>query len=107
MAVIKIVQSARAGQSSTLDIPDEVKNDVDATYDALRQDSNAEAFAEFETGDERKLWLKQVRSYVATRETGALKIRVLPSKHLPETQLRFKITADLPANGQREANTTE
>jgi len=104
MAVkITAVASPKPGQGATLDIPQEVKDDIDAIYAHLRENPGTEGFAEFDSADEVNKWLSQVRSYVRTREAGALKFRQLPSKHLADTQLRFSLTADLPANGERDA----
>jgi len=103
MAVkITAVVSPKPGQGATIDVPQEVKDDIDAIYTHLSENAGTEGFAEFDSADEVATWLKQVRAYVVSREAGALKFRQLPSKHLPDTQLRFTLTADLPANGGRE-----
>ena len=104
---ITAVASPKPGQSSTIEVPDSVKQDVDEIYAHLREHGDQEGFATFDTADEVAPWMRQVRAYVATREAGALKFRQLPSKHLPDTQIRFKLTADLPANGERETNTSK
>jgi hypothetical protein len=120
MARITFTESAKAGQASTVNIPDEVKEDVEAAYKHLRENPTKEGFVTFGDGTkwdtlkeevqkavktERNAWVAQVRGYVATREAGALKFRILPSKHLTPAELRFKLSADLPANGEREGNT--
>ena len=104
MAVkITAVASPKPGQSATLEIPQEVKDDIDAIYAHLTANPGTEGFAEFDTADEVAPWLKFARAYSGTREAGALKFRQLPSKHLPDTQIRFSLTADLQANGERNA----
>jgi len=106
MAVkITAVASPKPGQGATLDIPQDVKDDIDAIYAHLRENPGTEGFAEFDSADEVNKWLAHVRAYVRTREAGALKFRQLPSKHLPDNQLRFSLTADLPENGARNSQT--
>lgn len=106
--VIKAVQSAKPGLGSATEIPDEVKEEIEGLYKHLTEHPDQEGFAEFSdpdpevVKDEVKAWLKQARTYCTTREAGALKFRQLPSKHLQAGQVRFSITADLPANGARE-----
>ena len=101
------VPSPKPGQGATLTIPQEVKDEVDELYDFLRQNPTEEGYAEFEGVDEAtavkelKEWTRQVRAYCLSREAGALKFRQLPSKHLPPTAIRFTITADIPANAER------
>jgi hypothetical protein len=107
---ITAVASPKPGQGATLDIPQDVKDDVDGLYDHLRQNPGTEGFAEFEADkdsgrtavQERDRWLRFARAYATSREAGALKFRQLPSKHLPENQIRFSLTADVPANGERK-----
>ena len=101
-AKIRFQAKPKSGQSVTIEVPQDVKDDVDETYDYLREHPDQEGFVEFESADEVKTWLAQARAYCATREAGALKFRQLPSKHLPDTQIRFQLSADLPADGERK-----
>jgi hypothetical protein len=79
------------GRSSSPDVPDEVKQDIEDTYAAMLANPGLEANVEFDTENEAKLWVRQVRSYCASREAGALKFRLLPSKHLDATMRRFSL----------------
>lgn len=101
MAVtITAVVSPKPGQAS-VEVPQQVKDDIEAIYAHLRENPGTEGFATFDTAEEVPTWLRQARAYTTTREAGALKFRQLPSKHLPTNQIRFSLTADLPANGER------
>jgi len=97
------VKSPKSGQASAVEVPQDVKDEIDEVFAHLRQFPDEEGFVRFDSTEERKAWEAQVRTYAATREAGALKFRRLPSKHLPETELRFKLTVDMPANGERKA----
>jgi hypothetical protein len=102
MAVkITAVASPKPGQGATLEVPQDVKDDIDAIYAHLTANPGTEGFAEFDTDEEVQPWLKFARAYATSREAGALKFRQLPSKHLPANQIRFSLTADLQANGER------
>lgn len=101
---VTAVLSPKPGQGATLEVPQEVKDEIDGLYDHLRTHEGTEGFAEFDSKAERNKWLNQSRAYCRSREAGALKFRQLPSKHLPDTQVRFMLTADLPENGAREGN---
>lgn len=97
---VTAVLSPKPGQAAAVEVPQEIRDEIDGLYDHLREHTDQEGFVEFDSADEKAEWVKQVRAYCATREAGALKYRQLPSKTLPETQLRFKLTADLETNGQ-------
>ena len=99
---ITAVLSPKPGQGATIEVPQEVKDDIDAIFTHLSENAGTEGFAEFDSADEVGKWLSQVRAYCRTREAGALKFRQLPSKHLADTQLRFTLARDLPADGARE-----
>jgi hypothetical protein len=108
MAMIKFQSKPRTGQSSLADIPQDVKDDVDEAYGYLTDHADQEGFAEFETEAERKRWIADVRGYCASREAGVLTFRILPSKNLPVTQVRFGLTANLPGNAaQNNSGRTE
>jgi hypothetical protein len=116
------VVAAKPGTGSTLDIPQSVKDDLEAIYEHLRTNPGTEGYIDFSADadgnvpDAEKLtdkqretavkesavFLRQASSYAKSREAGALKFRVLPSKHLPDWVKRFQIKADLPANGERD-----
>lgn len=96
------VEKPKAGQSSVVEIRDDIKSDVEEMYAFLAANPNTEGNIVFDTVKELKADLRQIRAYCASREAGALKFRQLNSKHLPDTHVRFQITADLPENGARE-----
>lgn len=100
--VTAVAKPTTAGQASAVEVPQEVKDDVDGIYAHLTAHPDQEGFAEFDTKAEKNTWMNQARVYCKSRAAGALTLRQLPSKHLPENQVRFAITADLPENGARQ-----
>jgi hypothetical protein len=99
MATISFVPAASSG----VEVSDEVVQEVEETYAFLTANPNQKAQAKFGSVNEKNSWLRQVRAYAAGREGGALKFRLLPDKAnaLPDTEIYFRLTADLPANGAR------
>jgi hypothetical protein len=98
---ITAVLAPKPGQGATLDVPQDVKDEIDQLFDHLMANPGQEGFAEFDDAKEKREWLRQVRSYAISREAGALKFRQLPSKHLPDNQVRFSLARDIPADGAR------
>lgn len=98
---ITAVLSPKPGQGATLDVPEDVKDELDELLAHLLDNPGQEGFAEFDDVKEKKEWIRQARSYGRSREAGAFTFRQLPSKHLPDTQVRFAMTADIIENGQR------
>jgi len=99
---VKITVRPAPSSATVIDVPDEVKKDVEATYRSLAANPGTEAHLAFKDQDERLLWTRQARAYCQTREAGALRFRQLPSKNLPNNEMRLQITADLEANGARK-----
>lgn len=87
--------------SAAVEIPASVVKEVEQLYAELSKAPGSEAAIVFKDQDERLQWTAQARAYCSTREKGALKLRQLPSKNLPENEARFSITANLPENGAR------
>lgn len=100
---ITAIVAPKPGQAAPAEIPQEIKDEIDGLYDHLRQNPGLEGYAEFDTPDEMKEWQRLAASYCKFREAGALKLRKLPAKNLPDNHMRFQLTADLPANGERES----
>lgn len=84
------------------DIPDEVKAFVEDTYKQQRT-GNGRTRVEYDTADELALEFKQMADYCAQRKAGVLRIRKSPTRNLPDTVMEFRITADVEANGNRNA----
>ena len=99
--VVTYAISPKPGQGATLDVPQDVKDEIDGLFEFLTANPGHEGSVTFDDVAERNLWLRQARSYAKSREAGALKFRQLPSKHLPETQVRFSLARDIPEDGQR------
>lgn len=102
---ITAVAKPLAGTASAPEIPQDVKDDVEAIYAHLTANPDQEGFAEFANNAEREQFHKQAMAYCRTRAAGALKFRKLNSKNLPVNQMRFQITADLPANANGQSPT--
>lgn len=99
---VKITVRPAASSATVVDVPAEVKKDVEDTYKTLTANPGTEAHLAFKDEDERLLWTRQARAYCTTREAGALRFRQLPSKNLPDNEMRLQITADLEADGARK-----
>ena len=98
---VKITVRQSATANATIDIPASVKKDVEDALKELKANPGSELHLAFDTEDERLAWAKQARAYCNTRDKGALRFRVLPSKNLPVTEMRVNITDDLEKNGER------
>lgn len=93
------------------DIPEDLKQYLEDVY-ARQQKSPGRERAVYDTEDELKAEFKLMADYLAQRPAGVLRIRKSPTrtKDLPENLqaiedrvMDFRITADLPANGARNA----
>lgn len=88
------------------DIPDDIKAYVEDVYERQRKNPGRER-AEYDTVDELKREFKLMADYAAQRQVNgkaaALKIRRSPTRDLADTVMDFRVTADLPENGQKNA----
>lgn len=98
---LKITIRPAATANSTVDVPDEVKKEVEQIFAQLKKSPGTEAHLGWDTEDERLTWTRQARAYCSTREAGALRFRQLPSRNLPATEGRYQVTDDLEKNGER------
>lgn len=100
MATIGFVEAAT---TSGVEVSEETVAEVEQAYEYLRTNPNKKGHAKFADKAEKLSWLRQVRAYCQGREQGALTFRLLPdkAKTLPETEIYFRITANLEANGAR------
>lgn len=98
---VKITVRPSATATATIDIPEQVKREVEAAFKDLKANPGSELHLAFDTPDEMAKWVKDARQYGKTRDKGALRVRVLPSKNLPANEVRVNITDDVPANGER------
>lgn len=102
---ITAVAKPLSGTASAPEIPQDVKDDVEAIYAHLTAHPDQEGFAEFANNAEREKFHKDAMLYCRTRAAGVLKFRKLNSKNLPPNQMRFQITADLAANADGQSPT--
>jgi hypothetical protein len=98
---VKITVRPAATATSTVNVTEEVKREVEALFKQLTDNPNSEAHIAFADEKERLDWTRQARAYCQTRKAGALRFRQLPSKNLPDNEGRYNITNDLEANGER------
>jgi hypothetical protein len=98
---IKITVRPSATATATVDIKESTKKEVEEVFTQLKANPGSEAHIKFDTEDERLQWTKEARAYAQTRRAGALRFRALPSKNLPDNELRFNLTDDLEKNGER------
>lgn len=87
--------------TSTINISESVKTDVENTFAQLKSKPGSEAHLVFDNEADRVDWMRQARSYCSTRKAGALRLRALPSSNLPINEVRVNITDDLEKNGER------
>lgn len=83
-------------------IPDDVKKYVEEVY-AKQVKVPGRERAEYDTEAELKAEFKLMADYVAQRPAGILRIRKSPTRDQADNVMDFRITADIPANGARNA----
>jgi hypothetical protein len=101
--VMKLTVQPVPKHAASLEIPDEVRDDLEEVYAALSAQPNHEAHAAFDTEDEKKLFIRMARKYADTREAGALTFRIKPSKNLPVTEIRFQLTTRVAESPENDA----
>src|SRR5882757_1371764 len=80
-------------------VPDEVKQELEEFYAYLSENPGEAGLVTFETDegqpdvDGLKLWDRQARSYLETREAGALVFRKIRTDALADNAMRFTIKA--------------
>jgi hypothetical protein len=85
-------------------IPQDVIDDIEEAFKLL-SGTDGRIRVEFDTKEEKALFSQHAASYAAQRPDGKLKFRWSPSKGLPETAGDFRVTRDLPANGETRQTT--
>jgi hypothetical protein len=103
MATITLVQGT-PGKSAAAEVTAEVRQDVEDTFEIITKTPGLEGQVTFADKPELVSWVAQVRRYCRTREQGALKFRLLPSKNLGDLTLRFTLAAK-PAEPAEDADT--
>lgn len=86
-------------------VPEDVMQELEEFYAYLQDNEGQAGLAEFDTVEELTTWTKQARSYLKTREGGALDFRKLRTDSLGETALRFtiKVPGDEKPRGRKPA----
>lgn len=91
------------GRVSASEVPEDVQNDLEESYEYLRTNPGTEITASFEDKKELLLFVRQARTWAETRPAGPLRFRRMPRKNLAENVMVFNITADLEEGGKRNA----
>lgn len=99
---VKITVRPAATATSTVDVKESTKKEIEDLFKSLKDNPNSEAHIAFADEKERLNWTREARAYCQTRKAGALRFRQLPSKNLPDNEGRYNITDDLEANGERQ-----
>lgn len=94
MPKISFQDAPVSGRGDTLIIPDDVMSDVEEAFAYLNANPGKVAHMNADNPGELNTWFKFARAYVRRRPDGNLKLRRLPSKHLPDTEARFTLTID-------------
>jgi hypothetical protein len=84
------------------EIPDDLKQWVEDVY-ARQQKRPGRERVTYDSKEERDAEFKLIADYVAQRPKGILAVRRSPTKGLSDKQMDVRFTADLPANGARNA----
>lgn len=99
---VAIIDTTGPQRTPLDEIPDDVKKFVEDVYAKQRKTPGRERVT-YDTVDELKEDFKLMADYVAQRPQGVLKIRRSPTRDLPEHVMDIRITADVEANGNRNA----
>lgn len=107
---VKFVPTASASNTTAVltleDIPQDVRDEVEEIYNALKTNPNGRMRAEFDTKEELAAYTTQVTSYCQVRPGGVIRFRKSPTKGLPETAMDFRIT-DVTEKPETPAETAE
>lgn len=93
-----VASATSAGRTPLDQIPDDVKQEVLAALDQISK-SDGRIRTEFDTEDEANLFMKQAADFAAQHKP-ALKVRRSPTRNLPANVVDWRVTRDVPANGQ-------
>lgn len=85
------------------EIPDELKRYVEDVY-AVQRKSPGRERAEYDNEAEKNAEWKLICDYCAQRPQGILSPRRSPTRNKGANVMEFRLTADLPANGAKNAN---
>ena len=97
------IVDVKSNQLIPLDeIPQDVKDFAEEVYAWQRKTSGRERVT-YDNDQERELESRQLASYAAQRPQGVLKYTRSPSKGLPPHAMDFRLSADVEANGNRNA----
>lgn len=116
--IVSAIAAPKPGLGVASEVSEETREELEGLFIHLTENPDKEGMVTFSTdldglanpeqvqADVKKQvasWLREARTWATTRESGALKFRQLPSKHLPLGTVRFQITRDLPENAARNA----
>lgn len=93
LAYVANANAASGSEDVPLDqIPEEIRQEVEEAYAALKSNPNGRLRATFDTEAELNEYVRQVRSYCAQRPAGVVRFRKSPTRKLPSNVMDFRIT---------------
>lgn len=95
-------QTTTASSGLTVEeIPQDVRDDVEQVYAALKANPNGRMRVEFADKTEALRWIAVATAYCKIRPAGAIRFRRSPTRGLAENVVDFRIT-DIPKDGTDE-----
>lgn len=94
MAQLQFIATTKASSATDLtldDIPDEIKTDVEQTYELLKT-QQGRVRASFPSAGEAEKYVTLVKAYCDLRPNGAVRFRKSPTRNLPAGTIEFRIT---------------
>ena len=99
---VSIVDTTGPQRTALDEIPNDVKEFVESVYAKQRKTPGRERVT-YDTAEELRDDFKLMADYCAQRPAGILKIRKSPTRDLAENVMDIRVSADVPANGARNA----
>lgn len=96
-----VVAAAPSKFTMELDaIPQDIRDDVEQAYAAIKENPSLRVRAEFDTVEEVKKFEQLVKAYCELRPAGKIRYRKSPTKGLAENVIDFRIT-DLQTENEK------
>ena len=94
-------QTSAASGLTVEEIPEDVRKDCEAVYEALKANPNGRMRVEFANKTEALKWIAVAQAYCKIRPGGEIRFRRSPTRDLPDNVIDFRIT-DMPKSGTEE-----
>lgn len=100
--------SPSAPKSLTLaDVPQEVRDACEESYEALKTNPNGRLRAEFDSKQELLQFCTLAATYCENRPAGRIRFRKSPTRNLPDNAMEFRISDPLTASDEATADIRE